>query len=303
MGAGGSGRDRPLIGKALAITDLLPADVDGHRPRVEQLREFLSDPKLDRAEEKDGERAEQLAAARRASRSEPWTISEIPETFRRRFTTLDGERYVVYVWPRERLEADYWLIRWESELELLSRRLEREGIGHDLTDETLVLAWIHRLITADGPSLLIAALVVMLLFLALDFRSPKRVALVALPLAVGVLALVAVMALWGLELNMFNLVVLPSIIGIGVDNAIHIYHRYRVEGPGSVLLVIRHTGAAALLASLTTAVGFGSSMISHNLGLRSLGALAVIGIATTCVAAVVFFPSVLSLIERRGQKG
>jgi predicted RND superfamily exporter protein len=143
----------------------------------------------------------------------------------------------------------------------------------------------------------------MLAFLALDFRNPKRVALVALPLVVGLLGLVAVMALWRLELNLFNLVVLPSIIGIGVDNAIHIYHRYRREGRGSVMLVVRYTGAAALLASLTTAVGFGSSMIAHSPGLRSLGSLAVIGIASTFASAVLFFPSVLSLLERRLKKG
>jgi len=99
--------------------------------------------------------------------------------------------------------------------------------------------------------------------------------------------------------NTFNLIVLPSLIGIGVDNAVHIWHRYREEGPGSLELVLRRTGAAAALASVTTAVGFGSSLLSHHVGLRTMGWLAILGIACTFVSATLFFPALLSLLERR----
>jgi len=98
---------------------------------------------------------------------------------------------------------------------------------------------------------------------------------------------------------MFNMVVIPSVIGIGIDNAVHIFHRYKHEGRGSIRLVIRTTGRAAFLASFTTAVGFGSSMISHNLGLRSMGFLAVIGIIATFLSATVFFPGMITLLEGR----
>ena len=114
----------------------------------------------------------------------------------------------------------------------------------------------------------------------------------------GMMIFIGALHSMGMELNMFNIVVIPSIIGIGIDNAVHIYHRYLNEGPGSVALVVRTTGAATFLASLTTAVGFGSSMISHNVGLQTLGSTAVVGITATFIAAVVFFPAFLSLVER-----
>ncbi|MBW2278117.1 MAG: hypothetical protein JRF63_11520, partial [Deltaproteobacteria bacterium] len=118
----------------------------------------------------------------------------------------------------------------------------------------------------------------------------------------GMLAFVGTIRALGMELNMFNIVVLPSIIGIGIDNAVHIFHRYETEGLGSVPLVIRNTGAAALLASLTTGVGFGSALISHHVGLGTLGLLAVVGIGVTFVADVLFFPCVLTLVERLRSK-
>ena len=52
------------------------------------------------------------------------------------------------------------------------------------------------------------------------------------------------------------------------------------------------------MASITTAVGFGSILVSDHPGLRSMGILAVTGIGCLLAAAVVFFPCVLTLLER-----
>jgi predicted RND superfamily exporter protein len=60
---------------------------------------------------------------------------------------------------------------------------------------------------------------------------------------------------------------------------------------------VRLTGMATLLASLTTAVGFGSALVSHHLGLRTMGLLAASGISTTFVTATIFFPCLLVLVE------
>jgi predicted RND superfamily exporter protein len=112
------------------------------------------------------------------------------------------------------------------------------------------------------------------------------------------LTFVGIAHLLSMEINMFNMIVLPSIIGIGIDNAVHIFHRYKEEGKGSIMFVVKNTGAAALLASLTTAVGFGSSLISHNVGLKTMGSLAIVGIGSTFAAAVIFFPALLTILER-----
>jgi predicted RND superfamily exporter protein len=293
---GGDVRSR--IGEAVGIADFLPRDVEQHRSRVEQLRQILLDPKLDDAAAKEGERADQLRDARRMVQTEPWGLADLPRQIHQRFIALDGEEYAIFVWPRQRNDADYQAVAWERELNALAARFDRAGIAHRMADETLIVAWIYQLIRDDGIPLLAVAGAVVLFFLAIDFRNPRRTALVFFPLGVGMLAFVGAIRALGMELNMFNMVVLPSIIGIGIDNAVHIFHRYETEGPGSVPLVIRNTGAAALLASLTTGVGFGSALISHHVGLGTLGMLAVVGIGVTFVADVLFFPCALSLIER-----
>ncbi|MDJ0765578.1 MAG: MMPL family transporter [Myxococcota bacterium] len=290
------------IGRVFAIGDLMPNTSNEARTHIAELRAVLSDPKLNQVEEKEGNRARQLAQARKMVQTEPWGLEDIPTSLRRRMTTRDGEGFIVYIWPNESNDADYKAAAWEDELTALSKKISAAGISHDMADETLIIAWIYRLILADGGPLLIMAIAVVFIFLLFDFRSIRQTAIAALPLGIGMGVFVAIMRAWDMELNMFNLIVVPSIIGIGIDNAVHIYHRYRDEGPGEILTVIRTTGMAALLASLTTGIGFGSSLISHNQGLKSLGMLAIWGIGSTFIAAVVFFPCALLLLERHGRK-
>jgi predicted RND superfamily exporter protein len=112
------------------------------------------------------------------------------------------------------------------------------------------------------------------------------------------LGFVAVLHVTGTELNMFNLIVIPAAIGIGIDDMVHLLSRYGEEGRGSVLRVVRTTGVAVLLTSLTTAVGFGSALVARHAGLRSLGTTALIAIGFTLLSALVLLPSLLVLGER-----
>jgi hypothetical protein len=227
----------------------------------------------------------------------PWAIDELPDQIRRRFMTSGGE-YIVYLWPdRPNYNADQ-AMRWEDQLNRLEARLRARGISYSLAEETLILAWIHRLILEETPGLLAVAGLVVLMLLLLDFRRVRDALLVASPLVVGMFVFMGMLVVFDQPLNLFNIIVVPSIVGIGIDNSVHIYHRYGSLPRGSLSRVMLSTGIAALLASLTTAVGFGSSFVSHHAGLRSLGSVAVIGIAATFASASIFFPCLLAIIDR-----
>ena len=137
----------------------------------------------------------------------------------------------------------------------------------------------------------------MVLILVIDFRRLRRVLMVAGTLGVGITWMLGVMHLWGIDVNVFNQAVLATIIGVGIDNVIHIQHRYLEQGRGSVPAVVSTTGAAAFLASATTAIGFGAAVTAHHLGIRSLGWLAIIGLSCTFVASTVFYPALLRLLD------
>ncbi len=288
---------RAQINSVLSIADLMPHDSEHRAAQLRRLSEILADPALDRFVEGEPARAAQIALGRRIAASNPWTVDEIPQEFRRRFITPDGRQFMVYIWPREANVTDQQAVAWEHELQALQDRFSAAGIATRVADETLFTAWVYRLVSGDGPKLIMMTSALVFLFLLFDLRSLWRALLVMTPLSLGMLTFVGALHVFGLEINLFNLIVIPSIVGIGIDNAVHIYHRYRCEGRGSALLVIGRTGVAASLASLTTGVGFGSSLISHHVGLQSMGIVAILGIGSTLLASVVFFPCLLTLLE------
>ena len=80
---------------------------------------------------------------------------------------------------------------------------------------------------------------------------PRLYALLA-----GILISLGLINALGFSLNLFNIVVLPVMFGIGVDTAVHLTHRRR-EG-ATVSVMLSKSGKAAALSALTTAVGFAS---------------------------------------------
>ena len=136
-----------------------------------------------------------------------------------------------------------------------------------------------------------------------DFRSLRQSLLVMLPLLCGMVWMVGSMTLFGLKLNFYNMVALPSVIGMGIDNGVHLYHRYREEGPGSLPLVLKRTGGAMLMCLLTTMVGFLGLVTARHPGLNSIGTLALIGLSASFIAAVTLLPALLQVMENFGKRG
>jgi len=100
-----------------------------------------------------------------------------------------------------------------------------------------------------------------------------------------------------LTINHFNLVVLPAMIGIGIDNSVHLYHRYLEEGLGSIYFVMKKTGLVILVTTLTSMAGFFGLAFSSHQGLYSMGITAIIGISTTYVASMLFVPMLLGILD------
>ena len=96
------------------------------------------------------------------------------------------------------------------------------------------------------------------------------------------------------------MIALPTIIGMGIDNGVHLYHRYHEEGPGSLPLVLKSTGGAMLTSMLTTMVGFFGLMTATHPGLNSIGSLALIGLLTCFITAVVVLPALIEFLDSVG---
>ena len=111
--------------------------------------------------------------------------------------------------------------------------------------------------------------------------------------------MLGVMELSGLQLTMMNAMAVPLIIGIGIDDGVHIIHRYQIEGNKGHKTVFASTGRAVLLTSLTTMLGFGSLTFATYRGLGSMGISLFIGVGTCFLATILVIPAIMGIVARR----
>ncbi|MCB9558313.1 MAG: MMPL family transporter [Deltaproteobacteria bacterium] len=241
---------------------------------------------------------ENLLQAKQLVSVTPWTTADVPPAYRQLFSTIDNKGSVVLVWPKSRMFADDEVIAWGEELTALQGSLRASGLQATVLDENRISARVLRSMRTDGPRVLLYAGAAVLLLLILDFRRFDSVLMVAGSLAMAMLWVAGFSYLFSIEINVFNQAVIPSLIGLGIDNAVHIQHRYDLEQRRSVSFIVATTGAASLLASATTAIGFGTVVVAQHYGLQTFGWLAVTGFCCTFVATTVFFPALLRLRER-----
>jgi len=141
------------------------------------------------------------------------------------------------------------------------------------------------------------ALIAIVAVLVVDFRKPRIVLLALMPLAMGVAMTVGIMVLSGVPLNPANMIAFPLILGVGIDNGVHVLHDFFSRRRDRLYLLGSSTGRGIMVAALTTILGFGTLMLSHHRGLASLGFCLTLGVTCCMLTALVFLPAVLRLLS------
>jgi len=175
--------------------------------------------------------------------------------------------------------------------------VQPSGVFHVSSGE-LVLSEVVEVLLHDGRIAFALALAAIFLAALLDFRSLRSALLACLPLVVGLLWTFGVMSLIHLRLNLFNFVILPALLGIGIDYGVHYVHRYHTEGQGHLGQVMRALYWVIFFCAATTIVGFGNMALATHPGLKSLGHLAIIGLTCMFFASTYTLPAVLFALER-----
>lgn len=261
----------PEVSRALTVYDLLPA---GQSERLARLRAMPA-PLRERL-------APDLPDG-------PLGVEDLPAPLRERYLAADG-RARVEVHPAEDLTAPGALDRFADAV----RTLEPDAAGAAVGTVAFARAITRALREALGT----AVAVILVLLLAL-WRSPRDAAITLAPLLLGSLWLVAFAVLIDLPFNFANVIVLPLLLGIGVDSGIHLVHRHRLALGSDANLLETSTARAVLFSALTTALSFATLALASHGGIASLALLLTVGMALMLLANLFLLPA---LITRHGTR-
>ncbi len=225
---------------------------------------------------------------------EPIGLEDVPDDIRRRFVSESGKDFLVSIYTKKMIWDFDVLRRFNKQLDLVDPRI---------TGTPPIMQRLFDAIARDGIIATILTLIIVFGLLWLDFRSLRLALLGMIPLVAGGIWMVGLLKTFGMMFTMINVMGIPMIVGIGIDDGVHIVHRYRIEGFLKTPLVLASTGKAVLLTSLTTIAGFGSMMMTSYRGFVSLGALLSFGVGACFLTTMLFLPSVIGLWHRRrGEK-
>ncbi|MFC1583742.1 MMPL family transporter [Candidatus Neomarinimicrobiota bacterium] len=217
----------------------------------------------------------------RMANTETLTIESLPPVIHDQYVGKSGKHFLIYVFARENI----WNRQNMERLVTDMRKVSPRATGLPIVYHALLSAML-----ADGKLAMQIALVLIFLLLLADFRNVWKALLAIVPLIFGVLLMLGVMHLSGLMLTLVGIYAVPIIIGIGIDDGVHIIHRYNIEGADAHSTVFASTGRAILLTSLTTMLAFGSLWFASMAGIGDLGVVLFIGVGSCFVATVLVIP-------------
>ena len=218
-------------------------------------------------------------------------LEDLPVSILDRYSNKTREQFLVTVFPQGNIWQDAeFLNRFDDDLE----RVSDKATGMPPVFRALI-----EIIGRDGRNAVFLTLIIVFLLLLVDFRSPVAALMAMIPLACGVLWMVGLMKLTGMQITVMNIMALPMIVGIGIDDGVHIVHRWKHEGKRKINTVFSSTGKAILLTSLTTMLAFGSLVFSIWRGFGHLGGALFIGVGACFLATVFILPGIIGVFEKK----
>ncbi|MBI5187226.1 MAG: MMPL family transporter [Nitrospinae bacterium] len=220
----------------------------------------------------------------------PIELEELPKPIKDRFIGKTG-KYLLQIFPREFIWDKEPLDRFIADLRTLDPDVTGLAVQSSESAARMKDGYVQ-----GG----VYAFIAIVLITFLSFSKPKDALLSMVPFSVGFIWLIGLMEVFDLRFNLANLVILPLITGIGIDNGIHIVERYHegdVDDPVSIIFL--STGKALFLCSFNNMIGFGSLMVSRHYGIFSIGLLLTLGIGSVLLASCTVLPVLIRLFEKK----
>ncbi|HVS15461.1 MAG TPA: efflux RND transporter permease subunit [Thermoanaerobaculia bacterium] len=233
-----------------------------------------------------------LAALPAAAEAGPPTLDDLSASLRRKLVGRDGELLVLAYAEGSTLDA-------------AGAREVRARAQAIAPDATSVSALLEAVMLGDRPWLLPVAgaiPVFVALVLLVDFRSLRLAALALVPVLSGAAVTLGVFGWTGMSFNVMTAIVLPLLVGLGVDDGIHVVHRIREhldrEEGNAIPDATAAVGRAIVLTTLTTCASFGALLLTDHPGLESMALVMLIGLPLCLLASLTALPAAAAVLLR-----
>jgi hydrophobe/amphiphile efflux-3 (HAE3) family protein len=175
--------------------------------------------------------------------------------------------------------------------------------------EVSIAGWIplheatRSFILRDPPRLIAVAVGITFLVFLVSFATARALFLPLLTISIGMVWTLGIMSLAGTPLSIIGVMIPPLIFALGSSYSIHILNQYYYEADPSskdrswIVPAICRITKTILLASLTTAFGFGSLLVASIQRIREFGVFTALAVLACALLTLFLFPAVLARLR------
>ncbi len=160
----------------------------------------------------------------------------------------------------------------------------------------IMIDFAQKIINGQVSSLAFA-LIIVLILLAIIFRSVKGGLTGLIPLAASIIIQFGVMGITGVAIDAATALLSSIMIGVGVDFTIQFLWRYKSElrkgatHHEAVTTTYRTTGRSIVINGLSVMAGFSATILSGFLSIRFFGYLTLLAIGSCLIYAIIVMPA------------
>jgi len=212
----------------------------------------------------------------------PFGESDLPKALRAQYASPEGD-YRVEVFPGENI----------LKVDNLERFVDAvTTIAPNAIDTPVTIREAGKAVVQSFLQATIYAILAITAYLLIELKSVKDTVLILLPLTLSLLLTGAASVVLSIPFNFANVIVIPLLLGSGVEG-IYLIYRFRTEPPSSGNMLQTSTARALFFSTLTTILSFSSLSFSPHQGVASMGKLLTICMGFLMIFTLLLLPGLL----------
>jgi hopanoid biosynthesis associated RND transporter like protein HpnN len=214
------------------------------------------------------------------------TLNDLPADIKDRWLSKDGW-YRIQIFPKKDLNNLPDLQEFITDV---------QAIAPETTDLP-IMYWesMKEVIAAFQQAIVIALVTIALLLYAIR-RNLMDTLLVMTPLILAGLLTMASTVITSTPINFANIIALPLLLGLGVDNGIHMVEKLHHSLSDKQNIYQSSTARAMFYGALTTASSFAGLAFSPHQGIASMGLIITMGIFWIMVCTFIVLPALSKVV-------
>jgi hopanoid biosynthesis associated RND transporter like protein HpnN len=215
-----------------------------------------------------------------------FSLNDLPTDFKGRWLSKDGS-YRIQIFPKKDLNDLTNLEQFISDV---------QSVAPETTDLPIIYWESMKEVVHSFQKAITIALIIIALLLYGIRRNITDTLLVMTPLILAGLFTMASTVLTNTPINYANIIALPLLLGLGVDNGIHMVEKLHHSLSENQNIYQSSTARAMFYGALTTASSFGGLAFSSHQGIASMGLIITMGIFWIMVCTFIVLPAISKIV-------